>query len=136
VLVIASPARAEDVKAAIDAAHAKMEADYAAGDSKALAEAYTEDAVMLPPDATRVEGRKAIAALWKSWLDEGLKNLKLKSTEIESAGDLAYEVGDFSLDLPGEGESYDRGRQLRGGLEARRGWCLAAQGRHVERRAG
>jgi hypothetical protein len=43
--VFASPARADDVKAAIDAANAKMEADYAAGDSKAIAAAYTEDGV-------------------------------------------------------------------------------------------
>jgi ketosteroid isomerase-like protein len=30
----------------------------------------------------------------------------LKSTEVESNGDLAYEVGDFSLDVPGEGGSF------------------------------
>jgi uncharacterized protein (TIGR02246 family) len=102
-LAFASPARADDVRAAIDAANAKMVADYAAGDAKAIAEAYAEDAVMLPPDATRVAGRSAIEALWKSWIDDGLKNLTLKSTEIESSGDLAYEVGEFSLQVPAEG---------------------------------
>jgi hypothetical protein len=51
-LAFASPARADDVKAAIEAANAKREADYAAGDVKAIAEAYSEDGVMLPPDAT------------------------------------------------------------------------------------
>ena len=58
--------------------------------------------MMLPPDATVVSGRDAIAALWKGWIDEGLTNLKLKTTKIESAGDLAYEIGDFSLDVTGE----------------------------------
>jgi uncharacterized protein (TIGR02246 family) len=77
-----------------------MEKDYAAGDSKAIAEAYAEDGVMLPPDATVVKGREAIAKLWKSWIDEGLKNLKLKTTEVEVSGDLAYEIGDFSLEVP------------------------------------
>jgi uncharacterized protein (TIGR02246 family) len=101
-VAFASPTRAEDVKAAIEAANAKMEKDYAAGDAKAIAEAYTEDGVMLPPDATVVKGRDAIAKLWKSWIDQGLKNLKLKSTDIEASGDIAYEVGDFSLDVPGE----------------------------------
>jgi uncharacterized protein (TIGR02246 family) len=101
-LTVASPARAGDVEAAIEAANAKMVADYAAGDAKAIAEAYADDAVMLPPDATVVSGRAAIAKLWKGWIDDGLKDLTLKSTAIESAGDLAYEVGDFSLQVPGE----------------------------------
>jgi len=103
VLLIAAPARADDVGAAIDAANAKMMADYAAGDAKALALAYTEDAVMLPPDATRVAGHAAIETLWKSWIDEGLKNLTLKTTEVDSGGDLAYEVGEFTLQVPVEG---------------------------------
>jgi uncharacterized protein (TIGR02246 family) len=101
-LAFAAPARAEDVAAAIEAANAKMEKDYAAGDAKAIAQAYTEDGVMLPPDATVVKGRDAIEKLWKSWIDEGLKNLKLKSTDVEVSGDLAYEIGDFSLEVPAE----------------------------------
>jgi hypothetical protein len=60
VLLIAAPTRAEDVHAAIEAANAKMMADYAASDTKSIAAAYTEDGVMLPPDATRIDGRAAI----------------------------------------------------------------------------
>jgi uncharacterized protein (TIGR02246 family) len=101
--LIAAPARADDVRAAIEAGNAKFMADYAAGDTKALALAYTEDAVMLPPDATRVAGHAAIEALWKSWIDGGLKNLTLKTTEVDFGGDLAYEVGDFTLQVPVEG---------------------------------
>lgn len=101
-LAFASPTRAGEVEDAIEAANVKMEKDYAAGDSKAIAEAYAEDGVMLPPDATVVKGRAAIEKLWKSWIDEGYKNLKLKTTQVESAGDLAYEVGDFSLEVTGE----------------------------------
>jgi uncharacterized protein (TIGR02246 family) len=98
-LAFASPASADDVGATIEAANAKMVADYAAGDAKAIAAAYAEDGVMLPPDATVVKGREAIEKLWKGWIDDGLKNLKLKTTEVESAGDLAYEIGDFSLEV-------------------------------------
>lgn len=98
--LVATSARGDDVRAAIDAANAKMVADYAAGDSKALAQAYTEDALMLPPDATRVVGYSAIEALWKSWIDAGIKNLTLKSTDVDSNGDLAYEVGEFTLQVP------------------------------------
>ena len=104
VLQVATSARADDVRAAIDAANAKMVADYAAGDTRALAQAYTEVALMLPPDATGIVGYSAIEALWKSWIDAGIKNLTLKSTDIDSTGDLAYEVGKFTLQVPFSGQ--------------------------------
>jgi ketosteroid isomerase-like protein len=100
VLLIGAPAWADDLHDALEAANAKMATDFAAGNAKALALAYTEDAVMLPPDATRVVGHAAIEALWKTWIDAGIKNLTLKSTAIESEGDLAYEVGDLTLQMP------------------------------------
>jgi uncharacterized protein (TIGR02246 family) len=103
--LVASSARGDDIRAAIDAANAKMVADYAAGDTNALAQAYTEDALMLPPDATRVVGHPAIEALWKSWIDAGMKDLTLKSTDVDSSGDLAYEVGEFTLQVPFKGNS-------------------------------
>lgn len=103
VLLIVAPARADDARNAIEAANAKMVADYAAGNARALALAYTEDAVMLPPDATRVVGHAAIEALWKSWIDTGISNLTLKSTDLEISGDLAYEVGDLALQMPVNG---------------------------------
>ena len=103
VLLIGAPGRADDGRNAIEAANAKMVADYAAGNAKALALAYTDDAVMLPPDATRVVGHAAIEALWKSWIDAGIKNLTLKSTDLEISGDLAYEVGDLALQMPVKG---------------------------------
>jgi uncharacterized protein (TIGR02246 family) len=102
-LLLPGLARAEEVRALIDANNAEFMADYAAGDTKALALAYTEDGVMLPPDSTRVAGHAAIEALWKSWIDAGLKNLTLKATEVEFSGDLAYEIGEFTLQEPVEG---------------------------------
>jgi uncharacterized protein (TIGR02246 family) len=105
-LLISAPTQAEDVRAAIEAGNAKFMADYAAGDTKALALAYTEDAVMLPPDATRVAGQTAIEALWKGWIDAGLRNLTLKATEVESSGDLAYEIGEFTLQEPVESGNF------------------------------
>ena len=108
VLLIGAPARADDVRKVIEATNAKMADDFAAGNAKALALSYTEDAVMLPPDATRVVGRTAIEALWKSWIDAGMKNLTLKSTDLETNGDLAYEVGDLTLQMPDKGGNLSR----------------------------
>ena len=45
-------------------------------------------------------GHAAIEALWKSWIDAGIRNLTLKATDLEISGDLAYEVGDLALQMP------------------------------------
>ena len=57
---------------------------------------------MLPPDATEVAGREAIQGLWQGWLDDGLKDLTLEAIEVEASGDLAYEIGSFSMQAPAE----------------------------------
>ena len=57
---------------------------------------------MLPPDATEVAGREAIQKFWQSWLDDGLKNLTLEAIDVEADGDLAYEIGKFSIQAPAE----------------------------------
>ena len=100
VIGLAMPVAAEDVRGAIEQANAGMVEAFKAGDAAAIAGFYTENAKMLPPDATEVAGREAIQKLWQSWLDDGLKDLTLESTEVEASGDLAYEIGDFSLQVP------------------------------------
>ena len=102
VIGLTMPAAAEDVRAMIEQMNARFVEAYKAGDAAAIAGFYTETAKMLPPDATEVAGREAIQKLWQSWLDDGLKDLTLESTEVEASGDLAYEIGDFSLQVPAE----------------------------------
>ena len=55
------------------------------------------DAELLPPGAEAVAGRPAIAAFWKGAIDAGVKDLVLTTVQVESAGDLAYEVGKVRL---------------------------------------
>lgn len=87
----------------IEAANKAFADAYNAGDAKGVAAKYTEDAALLPPDGKRVDGQEAIATFWKGAMDGGLKNLTLKSVEVDSREDLAFEVGAFTLDAPGEG---------------------------------
>ena len=94
----AGPA-AEDVPAALD----NFAAAFNSGDGAGVANLYTEDAALLPPDGKRVDGRAAIGEFWQGAIDGGLSNISLKAVEIEESGNYAYEVGDFSLDAPGEG---------------------------------
>ena len=71
-------------------------------DAASVANLYTEDAVLLPPDAVRVDGRQAIGQFWQGAIDAGVSNLVLETVEMEVTGDTSYEVGILSLDVPGE----------------------------------
>ncbi len=102
VIGLTMPVAAEDVRDAIEQVNSRFVEAYKAGDAAAIAALYTDTAKMLPPDATEVAGREAIQKLWQSWLDNGLKDLTLESTEVEASGDLAYEIGDFTLQVPAE----------------------------------
>ena len=94
------PAAAASVKDDIVAANAGFAADFNSGNADGVAARYTEDGAVLPPDAPRTDGRSAIAAFWKGAIDAGLNNITLTTVEVEASGDVAYEVGGFSLDAP------------------------------------
>jgi uncharacterized protein (TIGR02246 family) len=96
------PAAADDVRQAIEQVNAQVMAAFKAGDAAAIASQYSETAKMLPPDATEIAGREAIQGLWQGWLDDGLKDLTLEAIEVEASGDLAYEIGSFSMQAPAE----------------------------------
>ena len=64
-LFSADPGHAQDARAAIEEGAIAWETAFNAGDGKAVAELYTEDAALLPPDAERVDGKAAIAEFWQ-----------------------------------------------------------------------
>jgi len=113
---LASPANAQraaqgnaDVRAAIEAGNKKF-ADGAAKHNAALiASAYTEDAEAFPPNSEKVKGRAALQKLWQSVLDSGIAAFELVSTEVDSAGNLAYEVGTYVMKTK-DGKVADRGK--------------------------
>lgn len=69
-------------------------------DADAAAALYTEDGVVMPPDAPPMAGRAAIAAFWRQAVAAlGLKAARLVTLEVHSAGNLATEIGEATLDL-------------------------------------
>jgi uncharacterized protein (TIGR02246 family) len=85
---------------AIEAANRVWMAGFAAGDAAKMASIYADDAVVFPPGAARVNGREAIAQFWGGFLKNGFKNLVLKTLEVEAQGDLAFEGGEVTFDIP------------------------------------
>jgi uncharacterized protein (TIGR02246 family) len=86
-------ARAEDVRKAVEAGNRAFIAAFLRGDSRAVAELYTENAEVIAPGAPVARGRTAIAAAWQKAIDAGVKDLSLDTGDVESAGDLACETG-------------------------------------------
>ena len=76
---------------------------YNAKDLTGLAMTYTEDAMRLPPDTSRHQGRAAIQETFKKEFNDGLQNIKLKVTDVGSSGNLVWLVGNFAVEYPGEG---------------------------------
>jgi uncharacterized protein (TIGR02246 family) len=72
------------------------------GDAAGLANLYTENAALLPPDARRVDGRQEIQKFWQGAFDAGVTDMTIEIVESEARGDIAYETGAYSLKAPGE----------------------------------
>ena len=81
------------------------------GDSSALAELYTADGSLMPTNSDFVNGKQAIAAVWQSVFDAGIKQVKLETLEVEGLGGTLYEVGKYTLFVDG-GAVADSGKYV------------------------
>jgi uncharacterized protein (TIGR02246 family) len=100
VLAAIGAARAEDLRAVMEADNIRWLAAYNTNTPAAFAAMYTEDAVVLPPGLQPVDGRDAIVQFWKDRLKPG--NRKDHTFEIVSVrhdGRLTYQVARWTLDI-------------------------------------
>jgi len=97
------------VRAAIEAGNKKFVNGMSKGDASIIGSADTADGEAFPPNSDVVRGRAAIEKMWKSVLDSGITGIELATTEVESQGPLAYEVGTYVMKLK-DGKVADRGK--------------------------
>ncbi len=97
----------------------QMNRDFAAAlnakDAKAAAAAYTEDAVLIPPEEPLVRGREAIQEYWRGAIElGGVRDVSVETMDALSSGSLGYETGSFELTVNGpDGEAViHRGRYI------------------------
>ena len=107
----AATSASADVRADIEAANRQFEAAAAKGDGKGIAALYTASGQALPAGSDVVTGTEAIAKFWQGVLDSGVKGVRLKTLEVDSAGDSAHEVGHYEL-LDAAGKTLDRGKYV------------------------
>jgi uncharacterized protein (TIGR02246 family) len=78
-----------------------------AGDAKAIAALYTDDATELPPNAPMIKGRAAIEQHYVREMGSGMKILSLSFTHLEThaTGDTGYDVGTYQQSVMPKGAS-------------------------------
>jgi uncharacterized protein (TIGR02246 family) len=86
-----------DVRAAIAASTTQFIDAFRRQDAAGCASLYTTDGATLPPNADIARGHAAIQAVWQEAFDAGLTGFEVASLEVETAGDLAYEMGRYTM---------------------------------------
>ncbi len=74
---------------------------------------YADDAVVLPSNGIAVRGAEAIRDLLKSMFDAGHSQGRFEQSQIEYAGNMAVEVGDYKVVIHADGGArQDTGRYM------------------------
>ncbi len=96
ILVGCNQAAAPGDPSEIHARSAEFDAAINGGDIDALVALYTDDARIMPPNASMTMGLDAVRAEFGGMIDAGLKS-KLTSIQTSVSGDIAYNIGTFTL---------------------------------------
>jgi uncharacterized protein (TIGR02246 family) len=90
-------ARVQTVRREIEAQNRGFVAAFKRGDAAGVAAAYMLDATLMPPGGQAVSGRDAIRRFWQGVMDQGVREVDLRTEHAEGEGDLAYEIGSATL---------------------------------------
>jgi ketosteroid isomerase-like protein len=90
----------------------EWEAARSARDADAMAQVYTEDAKVLPPDAPVVEGRAAIRTFFRNLFEARPEPAAFDERELEVLGKYTWRQGIYSLPLPDGTVEYGKFIQL------------------------
>ena len=122
--VLIAPAFAQ--RAEIEAVNTKWMEFFNKGDFAGVASLYTVDATAFPPGSAMVQGRTAIAAMWKS-IAEQVSDPKVTTLDVKSLGpSAAREIGTFSLKTKGPTPKEVSGKYLVLWEKVGGDWKLAA----------
>jgi len=106
----------EEVRAAIAAIDKKFMEDVNRGDAAAGAAAYTDDAILMPPNHSPLEGKQAIEQYLAEIAPQfQASNFQLSILEVDVQGDMTIVRGTYSanITIPGvDAPMEDRGKTL------------------------
>ncbi|WP_020408630.1 YybH family protein [Hahella ganghwensis] len=96
---------------AILATEKEFMATFSQGNAAGISEFYSESGQLMPPNSDVLTGKPAIQAAFQSFMDMGVKAMNLDTLEVEGDGDIAYEVGKYTLEAEG-GQAVDQGKYV------------------------
>ena len=79
-----------------------------AGDARAVAAMFDDDAILMPPNQRLLRGRLAIQHFYEGWCHSPMKPASFSFDHVEAtvSGDSAYDVGTYKMTIPtGPGRS-------------------------------
>ena len=91
------------VRRAIEANTKQFVEVFNKGDAAAVANLYTMNARLMPPNSPMLQGRANIQTFWQGAISAGLKLVSLEIVDLEIHGNTAIEVGRYVLTSPGPG---------------------------------
>ena len=100
-----------EIREAIVDANKDFMVTFSQGNAAGMADLYTEDGQVLPPNSDIVMGKEAIQTFWQALMDMGIKEAKLDIVEVEEQDDLAVEVSKYTLQGE-EGQVLDQGKYI------------------------
>jgi len=92
-LAFSAPSFAEGFAEALKAGNTKWDEAFNRGDAAGIAQLYTSDAQVLPPNKTPLKGTEAIQGFFKGLLDGGYSEHSIETIEVRESGDLAFQTG-------------------------------------------
>jgi uncharacterized protein (TIGR02246 family) len=99
-------------ESAIRAVNRQFEQAVASRNADAVAQLYSTDALIMPPNAPAVRGREAIRSFWAEMVKSN-PTVTLTSQDIDVAGNLATDVGTYTFSFTGDqGPMTDRGKYI------------------------
>jgi uncharacterized protein (TIGR02246 family) len=100
----------QEIRHAILSGNENFMAAFKRGDAAGVAACYTSDARLLPPNSQVLTGTQAIREFWQGAMSLGIKEARLETVDIELRGDLAVEIGKYTLTIqPESGETMTDG---------------------------
>jgi ketosteroid isomerase-like protein len=109
---------AADTKSAIEQALRDLDDQWSAAagakDVDKTVSFYSDDAIVMPPNASSATTKEAIRAIWKDLLTDAKISWKTKNVEVAQSGDLACLSGTYEVTLndPSGKSVNDRGKYL------------------------
>lgn len=88
-----------EIRQAVDAGNRSFMDAFQRGDAAGVAACYTADARLLPPNGEPTGGTAAITSFWQGAMNMGIKAARLETVELETRGDLAIEIGRYTLTI-------------------------------------